>query len=407
MACAVGCGQRDPDYAAVVRQCAALPTARASSLAPLRGQIEQIEADGGLPLQMAQRAAMGRPFPTLMLHDQQRLSLGQELDAYTPGDRFTFDFETLSEVQKWLKNHKLLLDRVDTATGRLEGGPTPRFEQGFFDQMASLDDAAIAARALLLRGAVRLANNDAAGAASDVAASLAWSDALAKTARIETRALAGLLRAEALLAAEEVTWSAACTTAEIDQLYAALRESLDGETGLREPLLGERAVVLHAYEAVQAGLLDKLVTDEEKKSLNKRGLMANWRSASSADIEADELAYLEAIGWVIEQSRRPLSEWRKPLVDRLELLPAGTLAKELFFRDLPDAMQLAYDDRARREAAAVGLATAGGLQLPPYRENPANGVAYEARRQQDRVRILCGAARLHDPEFRIIERPTP
>ncbi len=401
---AVGCGQAEEDYAAKVRGCASLLGSRASVLEPLRRQVEQIEAVEGLPLQLAQRYGANASFPTLLLRDQQRLTLGQELDGLTPGDRFVFDFEGLTAVQAWLAGHKLLIDRVATATERLNAAPAPQFELGFFDRFAALDDAAIACRTLLLRAAVRLGSDNTVGACTDVINALGWTDALAQAPRIEARALAGLLRAEVLLAAEQITWASDCTLADVERLYGAVRKSLDDEVELRDALVGERAVVMHGYEAVRAGLLGKLVTDEEKAGFAARGVLAAWSGRPAAEMDADELAYLEAMGWVIEQSSQPIAGWRVPLVDQLERLPEGTLARELFFRDMPDALQMVFDDRARREAAALGLATAGGLQLPPYRKNPSSGALYEARRQQDRVQIFCGAARLHDPVFRMIER---
>ncbi|MEN1679748.1 MAG: hypothetical protein AAGJ46_09145 [Planctomycetota bacterium] len=413
----LGCGGERESFQDQVARCAQLSGAKASKLEGLRTEVARIESVGETPLALSSpaisQAEQDGSNAALMLraalNDATRLQLLPKLDDCLPEGRFVFK-------PKQIERARSLLDGVQRLRGAIaaaEQAPRCEFQTrtdlGFFAKLRYLDDAAIATRLHVLAAGTRLADGELPAAINELRLALWWADHLGRTPRLEARLLAAQLRGQCLVVIEaivggELVGVAAPQKVDVERLYTLLRQSLDDWPGDDAPLVGDRAVTLHAYEALREGMYKTLVTKEEKAMLDRRGLLGRVADPKPRELDADQLAYLEVMAGLIEAAAEPhykRADQVKNLLGRVAPDTDGAsrapLAAYLFLPGAGDALEEMARDRAACEAWAVALASVGGLDRPPYRVNPVTGEDYELVRSRSGVEVRTGDSRLRDP----------
>jgi len=407
-----GCGGSAKALQDEVARCAELQGAKASDNQPLAAEVNRIVQAGQAPRDLV------RPLPNPAenaaaqlgecLTDGARLRLIPKLRNLMADQQYPLEPPQLVGILELLKDTYPLRSRIAQAEKAPQCVFDVRHDLGFFSRMRFLDDAAIACRLRLLAAAPYVADGQAAAACDELDMALTWIDRLAAVHRMEPRLLACQLRGQALLVVEAIAGGTSARRADLERLNKLLLRSLAAWPADASPLVGDRAVTMHSYEAVRVGLLDRIMTSEEKQSLKKQGLLQKLNEQTPAQIDQDELAYLDAMRVLIDTADQPYHQRAEQVDDlRRQLDPAGTpgglapLAALLFFPGTTDAVREMARDRATTEAWAIALATAGGFDLPPYQTNPVTGAPYEVERLAGALVVRLGDPQLRDPYARI------
>lgn len=158
--------------------------------------------------------------------------------------------------------------------------------------------------------------------------------------------------------------------------------------------IGDRAIGLHVYEIVRAGLYLSLLDDEENDRLQKKGMHIIKARSVYENVDNDEWFYLQSMRTIIEMCDRPWYERIEQLEEiyaRIDLRKRGigypTVAAELLLPEINHAQQKMARDRARVEAWAIGLSLACGEEPPLFTINPETGDAYESLVGESEIEI--------------------
>jgi hypothetical protein len=368
----------------------ATPTSALQSRDPeLPKLIRDVEQQRGLPLQLARTEAISSESnaavalaeifsPALHLHLMPRLL---PLIAHgAPADK----------RDEFLLQQKELIEQTAQAVDRPRCVFDIESPKGFFASMSYLDDAALASRLLLLRARQSATNKDRLPAFADVLRSLRVCHALTRERRVEARALAASLRHEALGVANNCFDVGLWRRHEAEQLYALLRQQLSNWPDDGRMLVGERATVIHAYEAIRAGMLDRILTLEEYYRFNHQ--IEELAKATTQEVDADEARYLRALERLLDAATTPSLKRANEIDAAMDEIAAAPplFAATLFTKDLRAAMQTAAHDRATVMAWTLALAAAAELTPPPINTSPVTGVALEVEQNAERLEIYDG-----------------
>jgi len=158
--------------------------------------------------------------------------------------------------------------------------------------------------------------------------------------------------------------------------------------------IGDRALGMHAYEAVRAGRVVELLTEEEFKRFAEEETLRDLPGATRRNVNEDELYYLETMRKIIEACANPYYK-RRALFESIRqdlhhkrnstLFPL--VAGRLLLVDIEKGHVIQARDRANCEAWSLGLAAALGKERPPYRINPLTGSEYEVRKEDGQVTV--------------------
>lgn len=362
--------------------------AMASSNPKLVALISKVEREQGLPLQLAQplgpeadnAAAAIAACYSEPLHVRFAPVVEPLLDPATDN----------ALREEFLEKHKLLLSKTAAAMDL----PRCQFDvghpYGFFARMAYLDDVALASRLRLIAALSAASQKQGTEGLNDLLRSLRLTHSLSKVRNIDARIQAATLRSEALEIGAVLFKSGVLGRHEAEQVYALLREQLSDWPSDRRMLVGERATIIHAYEALRAGMLESLTTLEERRSLQSLGRFETLKSAAPDEIDADEVRYLEANQLLLNVADRPHHEQLVAIEEAMAVIQTAptSFAATLFTEELPEVMRRAANDRARVEAWTIALATSGQLRMPPFRLNGATGEPFEVERGADEIVVV-------------------
>lgn len=410
----IGCGDPDDALRQKILRAAELPGALSSDLEPLRLEVLRIEEAGQTPKLLAPR----EPAPdenaaailASALSDDARLRLVPKLSDLFPAGPFEFEPSELQRIREAVRGMHFIRQAID----RADAAPLCVFaienELGYFAGMRFLDDAAIAAQVHVLSTAPLIAEGDIRSACDEVEAALRWAERLSRVDRIEARLLAGQLRGKALVVVEALAKNPKLQRADIERLYTMLRRALDAWPSDAASLLGDRAITMHTYELVRAGLFDNVVTTEERQTLKERRLLEPMQAMTASLIDADELAYLRAMGALIEAAEAHYHERAELIASALAPFDPDAarsaetpLATHLFLPGIDRAMKEMARDRSITEAWALALAAVGDIDLPPYKRNPLIGVEYEIDRLPGGLVVQTGDPELRAPYARALK----
>lgn len=397
---AAGCG--GDSLEAEVRACARVAGAKGSANAELVDLIGRVEQQRGLPLQLAPPLGSASDNAAAVLANLYSDPLCVRLRPLL--DELLGEPVTSPRRATLLDRDARLIEKTAAAADLPRCRFAPEREYGFFGRMRFLEDAAVATGLLILRSEDAARREQRTASLADMRRALRIAHQLAATRRVEARLLGGTLRGQALRAASRMIEAADWGDAEAERLYSLLRDQLADWPGDGRMLVGERATVLHAYEAIRRGLIDRLLTMKERTQLDEAGRLEPMKSASADAIDADQVGYLRAIETLIAAADKPHHQRNEDLESAMRSVRDGPLlyAQPLFLADLPDAFRLAAEDRARVEGWTLGLALAADLKTPDWRANPATGVEYRAEADAARVTVLLSGEmgeRIELPRF--------
>lgn len=417
LSCLVGCDAGESIEQRVAR-CAQLPGASASGDPQLRRLLEEVREDGGTPAQLAPPSIGVLKDPSTNAaaaladcwSDSLRWRLAPIVDelmsarheAIDPSESVAAESATTA-IAAFLDDNAMLRSKLIAAAERPRCVFDPGVRLGYFAGLRYIDDAGLAARIAILEAASAATVGDGVTAWESTARALQWAAHVGRVRRVEARVLAATLRSEALATAERLFRVGVFDRSIAETLYARLRDILANWPADRRMLEGDRAVVMHSYEAIRIGLLDRVLTGHERATLEKQGRLVDLREASSSALDRDEANYLQAMRLLIGSSDDPRSE--TPFFERLAEFdaasaaanePPALFARRLFLADVVESLRLTARDRGRCEAWCLGLASAAQLTMPPFRVNPVTGLDYEVVRAGDGLLVRIGDAAVDD-----------
>ncbi|TWT36699.1 hypothetical protein KOR34_16390 [Posidoniimonas corsicana] len=392
---ALGCGRSGEDLESKVLRAANLEGARRSSLPELVDLVTQIENSHEAPADLS-----ADPVPDDVnaaavlaseLTDAVRLRMLPQLEVLLTFERGRPSDEQLATAADLLRDEAPLVDLVRQASAKPRCASGVRFERGFFDRYRLLDDATLAARLHLVAAHVALADGDRTAMLDELGLAAKWINWLAQERRLEPRLLAAQLRRQ-WFAAVAVALAKPAPNRDYVAVFDQLRGQLRTWPSDRDALVGDRAITLHAYEAIRLGLLDRVITIDEKKKLSKDGRLDELRAMDQSAIDQDELTYLKTMTALVDLADDPyhrrVEEMSAVLAQAAPDSPAAArapLATGLFLVGVGDAIEALARDRAITEGWLLTLASAADFDLPPYRISPLTGRPYEAARDAQGV----------------------
>ena len=396
-----GCGSQERTVRELVAESADLPGARTSPNAALRAEIGRIVAEGGTPQQLVATlppddqnvaAALVKVFDRTLLP-----SILSTSDEFFPAERFEFDAVELRRAIAFRDAHRRQLDAVIAALARPACDFGVEFDKGYFFEERFVDEVAVACRLLAFDAAAEMDERGPAAALRPVGLLFRLIGHLDDAQLLSARATAASLRYEALRVLEAVAQHRQTTSDDLHALHRIVMQQLESWPSDADALFGERALVLHTYEAIRCGLLAWVLTPDEKRTFRQERILEELDGVLHKTADTDELYYLRAIRAQIAACDRPYIERMDTFVAQEESLRAKRskpdfpfAAARLFLPDLEDFQNKFAVDRARCEAWALALAAAADLPSPPFTESPRSGVAYQVTRESQRVVVAMG-----------------
>ncbi|MEO0529213.1 MAG: hypothetical protein AAF266_01415 [Planctomycetota bacterium] len=359
--------------------------ARESSLPALVSLINAVEQERGLPRQLVLPQGPDADNAAAAIADCYSEQLHVRL---TPVVAPLLRPDAANDLRaEFLAKHELLLSKTAAAMDLPRCQFDVGHEYGFFARMVYLDDVAMACRLRLVAALTAASEKRGPEALNDVLRSLRLAHELSRVRNIDARVQAATLRSESLAIAAALFRSGALGRHEAEQLYGKLRDQLSDWPSDRRMLVGERAVIIHAYEAIRADMLSRLVTLEERRQLDSLGRFEALQSAPPDEIDADQVRYLKAIDQLLDVAERPHHGRLDAIDEALSIVNTAptSFAATLFIDDLPEALRRVAEDRASVEAWTITLAAAGNLLTPPFRENSATGEEFTVERGADEI----------------------
>jgi hypothetical protein len=177
-------------------------------------------------------------------------------------------------------------------------------------------------------------------------------------------------------------------------LAAVTRDQLNTWPDDAGAWIGDRALGMHAYELVRAGLLGELLTEEEIERFEAEKILDQLPAAAMRNVNRDELYYLLAMRKVIEGCKRPFFERRSVLAEIADDLQAKrdslefpVVAGRILLVDLEGGHAIQAADRARVEAWALALSLAAGDEPSGLEISPLTGKKYLVEREAGVIRV--------------------
>ncbi|TWT73729.1 hypothetical protein Pla123a_36220 [Posidoniimonas polymericola] len=409
-----GCGPAEPDLETKVLRAAKLEGAARSDLPELAAAIAAIRTNEATPTDLSapppEPAVNAAAVLADKLTDADRLRVMPQLDELLRFERGVPSTEQLQAAHRLLRDESELLELCNRAAELPRCGSGVRFERGFFDRFGMLDDATLAARMHLLAAHVAMHDGERTAMLDQLRHATQWIQWLAREPRLEARVQAAWLRLQ-WFAAVSLALDRPAPERDYVAVFDQIRAQLRAWPPDRDALVGDRALTLHAYESIRLGMIDRVITGDEKKQLERDGWLAKVKAMDQRSLDQDELFYLRAMNEIIDLSDKPYHQRVEPLSEVLartrpdadvdDAQPLPPLATRLFLIGLGDAIELIARDRALAEGWLLTVASAAGFDMPPYRTNPLNNRPYEATRDADGVVMQLNDLSVPNPRVAI------
>lgn len=403
----IGCGSPPETWQQTVDRYAQLSAAKSRSDASLQAALAKIEAAGHTPQGLIAPMVADESNTAVALQeassDTQRQRLYKPLEAAIPSSSESVSQalrnpELVQRLRNELRRGMFLKAGIEKADARLECRFEDRIDRGFYAKLRFLDDVAIATRMALAEALVATSEGDLARALPQMGQASRWIQRLAPVRRVSGRVLMARLREDWLMATAAISQHERVQSYDQEQLYRLLLEQINNWPEDSYSLIGDRAITLHAYEAVRDGNLATLTTAEERAELEASGRWAALNALTAEQIDRDQTEYLTLMEEVLTLVERPYHQVVTELATRFdrfsttgEARQVAPIASELFVADLPVVVVRMAEDRARSEAWALALAMAAQIDLPPFRTSPYTGSDYEIRRAPNSLSVIHAA----------------
>lgn len=380
-----------------------LPALQETANPKLHEELERIIDEGGTPAQLAGdtpdeteslAAGLTALFPKKII--RPLLSKTSEL---FPASGFDFTTAQLQQIDEFLRNYGTHLDQARAVLSRPKAEFGIDYREGFSAELAFVDVAQVVARLEAFRAAVALEADNLSEAAVSLGYMFRVASCLAAEPHPITRLTGAFVRAEAFQVLQAIALHPRTGAEELLQLQELVAGQLAAWPDDANTWIADRGIGLHTYEVVRDGQVMSLLTDEEVDELEKSNLLDALRTMTPAEIDDDQLYYLEKMRNVIRSCTQPYYQRKQTLqamATELEVLRGTSgfplIAGLLLLPDIPNGHLIQARDRSRCEAWAFALARALGQPDPPTDTNPVTGNPYVTRRNLGRVLVYDEAS---------------
>lgn len=270
---------------------------------------------------------------------------------------------------------------------------------GFAADSTFVDVVRICARLEAFLAAESLARDGVDAAIDSLGAMFRLAVCLGAEKQAVARLEAALVRLEALAVLQAIVRHPEIdrpkiTLEQLNRLDAMVGDQLTAWPPDADAWIGDRALGMHAYEAVRAGRVVELLTKEEFKRFADEEILRDLPGATQRNVNEDELYYLETMRRIIGacdqpyyQRREVFESIRQDLHQKRNSPLFPLVAGRLLLVDIEKGHAIQARDRASCEAWSLGLAEASGKKRPPYRVSPLSGGEYKIVREDGQVTV--------------------
>jgi hypothetical protein len=411
---ASGCGRDKPTLEEIVVASGSLPGARQSQHQELRAQLREIESTVGLPKDLNRKpvepnanAAVGL-LKALPPGDEFQIKSKEISDTFDELDDVTL-IEWYRRAQKLIDDNQKLLATVNEVSDRNACNFLIDFERGYFSDMHFLEAAETACRLQLIAAVLATKKDLLDESHAQLALACRWPDWLANEATIEAQMQAVRLRGDLHWVLQLVATDNRITSDHCRKLSQLLSRSLASWPSDQSALVGDRALAMHSYELARRGLVEYIVSFDEKKVLREEGALDMLRTADEDIIDNDEARYLKYMAQVIELADQPFHERASELRELDRQLAASDAERYAWLanRVFADGLTAAQADMARSHAATRGwwlaLQAAAGTPVTEEFHSPLNGELLAIEQVGNRVVVRLNDRESFDPAVKIPE----
>lgn len=392
-----GCG--DPDADAVIAKAkhyAELPGLKAVSDPKLRDELARIIEEGGTPELMTSAeipdktnvaAGLLELFPRLA----DRKSIRLQTDEIMPTGRFKFgDPAKQAAAAEFVRRFETQRLRARQAMRRSQCDFHLRHDLGHGADLSFVDVVWICARLEAFHAAGCLSKRDLDGTLESADYMLRLAGWLSREAAVIPRLEAAYIRTEAQKVITAVVEHRDVTRPHVITIRNLITHQLTDWPDDSLAWMGDRAQGMYVYEVIRDGRLRDVLTEEEVQQFREEGLSSRLGAVSDADLNRDELYYLQAMRKIIDSCDKPyhqraetLAAIRDDLQKRRSSPDFPIIAGRLLLRNIEQALIIQARDQANCEAWALAAAEATGVAPPPYKVNPLTGREYVISHEPD------------------------
>ena len=389
-----------------IEQYGTLPGLRASADPRLQEELARIEEVGGTPEALnGPDVAADENVATVLKEifpDRRLTSLTEYSDGLFPTNGFEFGPLHLEKALAFRDDQSEALEKCRQALDRPHCDFGINHKLGFANDLDFIDRVRLCARLEAFDAAERLhVHGDVDGTLENVGRMLRWAGLLAAEKNVLARRQAGAIRDEIASVIVEVAHSPKATPRHLAEAARLVYDTLESWTPDSHAWIGERAAVLHAYEAIRDGRIIGFLTPEEIDELAGERSLIGVTKALKRSVDSDELFYMQAMRRIIDGCADPYLARRNAFGEietAAEALKGTTdyplAAIRLFMKDI-DAEHLEQAlDRAQYEALYLALSYAAGKPSDRFKTSALSGKPYVVRRDGSLVVVEDGGSEL-------------
>ncbi len=369
-----------------------LPGLRASADPRLREELARVEETGGTPEALQEPLVEEGQNAAVLLESifsSRRLAgLKEQSDGLFPTIGFEFNPLHFEKVLAFRDDHAESLERCREVLSRESRGFGIDHTRGFGNDLDFVDRVRLCARLEAFDAADQLhARKDLDAAMENIERMLHWAALLAAEKNVYTRGEAAAMREEIASVIVETAHSPDAAPRHTAELAKLVLDALEGWTPDAHAWIGDRAAVLHSYEAIRDGKITRFLTVDEIDALARERSLFDLSKALERSVDSDELFYLQAARRLIDLCGQPYFKRRRAFAEiemEAERLRGGKdyplAAMLLFLKDVESGHLLQAHDRALYEALYLALSHAAGKTSDRFRVSPLSGKPYRVRR---------------------------
>lgn len=355
--------------------------------AKLRDELARIEEEGGTPEllsrpSIADELNVAAGLRTLFPEDQVA-SIREKSESIFPAGKFEFNPIQLQKAINFRAKYDQQRLEAREALKRPECRFGIPFTDGFLVELKFIPVVHLCADLEAYRAAELLSEAGLDEAAESLGYILRLASCLGAEKCAHTRLHAAQIRTKAFGVLQAIVKHPAIERKQLERLCDLVDEQLESWPDDARAWIGERSSGLHFYAMVAAGLLEHLLTEEEKTRFDAQGELEDFAVAAQRIVETDVLYYMETMRKIIESCRQPyclredlFDEISEALQQRRNSPDFPLVAGRLLLPDIRQQHADQAQDRANWEGWALALALATGRPLPPYKINPLTGEEY-------------------------------
>lgn len=368
----------------------------------LREELFRIEAEGGLPLQLAcgkkeLDASQSANVPLQAMAAAEQLSYLDRRLAYAfPESGFTIAERHASEIARLSADYQSLRLDLDRFSKSKKRTIDLAFDEGSLFGNRFIPCLEIAIKLELTVAGLALRNGDWKSARTGFERVWRSLELIAAQPHLESRVLCAQLRSATLRLLETMLNAPECDLEEVHFFRNLLAATIEQWPNDDRVWRGERARALHFFEMMRDGQALSLADEKLQAAIDDHGGSKDFGLWLHAHIDEDELFYLD-------QMRKLIDSCAVPFADRNGLIAAlysdlqsrartdddPLLSRLMLFDEVEPVMRWQASDRLRCEVMLIALEASLGERTASLalRTSPVSGRAYHIGVLQRIVRV--------------------